>query len=282
MSALARARVATNMAACAYLIACQGPKTATEVIVVVDAEKQTRTRTDSLRVTVESRAPGATASGNRFHKLPFKPYWPVRLALVPDGGDAGREYLVIAEALNVHGIAFARATLLSNFVDGELRYAHLLFEDSCNDVTCQSTETCNNGQCVGTVLVSSRGFATTAIGRVGSAGEISHGGGGSGGAGAGVDAGGVGGSPKGGTSGSPGGGAGRAMAGSGGTPARTGGSGAAGGTNASCVADKATSCGTHTCGNVLSNCNTQISCGTCSSTSHCCGDSCVPAGQLCQ
>lgn len=127
-------------------------KPETQVLVTIDAEAGVRSRAARLDVLIEG---GDEFSDNLVtgrttrHTHTFVPSdLPVRVLLKPENGDDGRVYGVTATALDTAGSEIAKATLISGYVAGEERYAHLTVEDACADQSCPSGDTCEQGRCV--------------------------------------------------------------------------------------------------------------------------------------
>jgi hypothetical protein len=134
--------------ACLAIGACTTD--ATQVIVLVDAETALRADIDHLHLRVQGR--DALDDDAKVDKLDEtmtgKISWPVKLALAPAGDDASRIFWVEATALDGSTV-LATARLLSGYIDGETRYAKLLIEAACRDVSCTNhDDTCHDGTCV--------------------------------------------------------------------------------------------------------------------------------------
>jgi hypothetical protein len=149
-----RARSALALGLCALIAACDADTTArTQVMVVVDAQSQVRTRATDVDFEVrsgvgpvddwdvrllQSITPGDTLS------------WPLEVALVPRDGDADRVFLAIATARDADGEAVAQVRAISGYQAGKTLSLLLLFENACIDKAdlCNEEQTCRRGECV--------------------------------------------------------------------------------------------------------------------------------------
>jgi len=116
----------------------------TEVMVVIDAQCGVRARASELRVRItgegtdETFTYGVAADGTG---------WPRRVAVVPKGGDAARDFQVQAEALDTTG-PFATARGAAGFASERTLMLRLVLEDTCIGVTCSApTSHCSAGSC---------------------------------------------------------------------------------------------------------------------------------------
>ncbi len=75
------------------------------------------------------------------------PRFPLRLALVPLGGDARRRYSVEAELEDASGARLARLVARSGYVDGDHRELRLVFTECCATQDCDDTLTCRDCAC---------------------------------------------------------------------------------------------------------------------------------------
>lgn len=126
----------------------------TQVMVFLRAEPGVMERTTRLDVEVLGGAPGearalretvtyTTASSSEFFSL----RWPRRVALVPEGGDPTREFAVVARAQDAED-EFARAEVVSGYLDGETLTLDVWLRDACIDQACGDGLTCERGTCV--------------------------------------------------------------------------------------------------------------------------------------
>jgi hypothetical protein len=150
--AIGRYAVMAVVLGCALLaVGCEDEPS--EVIVLVDAERDVRKRASELQISVEGRA-SADARGEE--KLDQRVDldeldWPVRVALSPSGDDAKRLFRITARAFEGKR-ALAAASLSAGFVAGETRWVRLLLEDACIGLPelCDPADdlTCHAGACV--------------------------------------------------------------------------------------------------------------------------------------
>ncbi len=127
------------------------PTPRTEVIAVIDAEPNVRAMTKSLRVVVTAGSGGSEfpdtvldqVIGSSTEPVTF----PVRVALVPRGGDASRTYRVEAQALDGSTpLAVTRA--ISGYVAKRTLSLAMVLENTCLGVACTDvTRTCASGSC---------------------------------------------------------------------------------------------------------------------------------------
>jgi len=130
--------------------ACSKTETATEIIVIVNAEPGVLAQTEKLHVVVSGGSASATEHGayNRTFSLPAGDLkWPHLTALAPSKGDTGRVYEFVASALNVDGNIVAQVRAVSGYVEHERLALRLLLEDSCVGKTCSSGLTCKKAEC---------------------------------------------------------------------------------------------------------------------------------------
>jgi len=139
--------------ACCALNAAGCEDDPSEVIVLVDAERDVRKRADELQISVVGRA---SASARAESKLDQRVDldeldWPVRVALSPSGDDAKRLFRITVRAFEGEQ-ALAAASLSAGFVAGETRWVRLLLEDACigRPEQCDPGDglTCHAGACV--------------------------------------------------------------------------------------------------------------------------------------
>jgi hypothetical protein len=125
-------------------LSCQAAHTATETIVVIDADSAVRELTANLHTLVDS-----TDGTSRFESED-PPQWPVHLALVPLAGDARREFRVSVEAKDADGAVLVSARLISGYVANRKLYVSLWLSQSCLKHTpeCDEKATCRAGECV--------------------------------------------------------------------------------------------------------------------------------------
>ena len=105
------------VAVCAQLIACEETEPGTQVMVVIDAERSVRSSVRDVNVVVKSGDGDVSTWSTRFEMSltqgTGEVAWPLEIALVPQGGDARRTYLVAATALSASGGAIAEVRAIS-------------------------------------------------------------------------------------------------------------------------------------------------------------------------
>jgi len=125
----------------------------TEVVVVVDAQIGIRAVAShvSIRVTsgdASTAVPTNVASEQTIGTNDAPVTFPVRVAVVPQNGDATRRYLVEATAFDNDGMPRARVRAISSFVRGRILELRLVLENTCLDVlSCSESETCHAASC---------------------------------------------------------------------------------------------------------------------------------------
>lgn len=131
------------------LLGCACGPTPTQVIVIFDADLGVREDGERLRIDLVP-----TAGERRTWDLPLvagetgATSFPVRLPLIPRGGDPSRTYLIVADVLDGDGAVIARQRVSSGYVRDELRYIRVHFSDVCGDELCAVGTTCIDGDCV--------------------------------------------------------------------------------------------------------------------------------------
>ncbi len=135
------------------LVAGCALRTPTQVIVEVEADPISRRRTTKVTVHVLDHEGGVRLERNvRLRGDGAEAEFPLRLYLVPEGGDATRRYSVFVEAfesLPEGDRKFNQARVISGYVSEQLQYVRMRLEDSCVDMlTCTETQTCRYGGCI--------------------------------------------------------------------------------------------------------------------------------------
>lgn len=131
---------------------CGGdPAPRTEVVAVIDAEPNVRSMAKSLRVVVTAGNGGSEfpdtvldqVIGSSSEPVTF----PVRVALVPRGGDSSRTYRVEAQALDGSTpLAVTRA--ISGYLPRRTLSLAMVLENACLGIACTDvTRTCASGTC---------------------------------------------------------------------------------------------------------------------------------------
>lgn len=130
------------------LVACSADTPRTQVMVVVSADEEVRADTARLRVVIRS---GAAFDELRLEQTiggdgrPLR--WPVRIALVPQGGDASRVFDVEVEALTSTNARSGIVRARSGYVPHRTKELALLLEDCCRAVECSAEESCRGCTC---------------------------------------------------------------------------------------------------------------------------------------
>lgn len=144
-----RALVSWLVASLLMLVAsCASPRTATQVMIVVDAQMGVRSETDRLVLVVRSGPAGDLS------EVPDSPLefdapidWARDLTLVPLGDDATRQFEVDAYAYDANGGLITVARLRGGFTEHVARTLRLTLEDRCRGIICPSGYTCRSGSC---------------------------------------------------------------------------------------------------------------------------------------
>lgn len=147
-----RTLLALFIALCFYGCADTKYRSATEVIVEVDADDSLKALAHSVRVRVEG-GDGLNNVAQRTTRLEETlsvADFPRRVALVPaPGASADRVFVITATALDGDGAFLAEARLIGGYIAGQVRYARLVVEGSlCLGVQCEDPRsTCARGTC---------------------------------------------------------------------------------------------------------------------------------------
>lgn len=133
---------------------CDGPRTATQVIVVIDADDGVRAAASHLHVEVFGGPAGMTfpdaPRADQGFPVSEGSGWPRTLALAPENRDASRLYRVVATGeVGAGGAPVAVARVISGYVAGSVRMVRLYLRSSCAPDECEEDETCGeSGTCV--------------------------------------------------------------------------------------------------------------------------------------
>lgn len=126
---------------------CEGPRIATQVIVVIDADDVVRGASSDLGVEIfGGPAEGPPAfpddpKGTLTFRVAEGSGWPRTFALAPESRDPSRLYRVVATASSgTTTVAVAR--VISGYVPGTVRTVRLFLSAAC-DSPCERTETCD-------------------------------------------------------------------------------------------------------------------------------------------
>ena len=120
----------------------------TQTTVVVEADDIVAAARPQVRVQVfrANDVNGALDIEERNQVVPTDLGYPIRIAIVPRGGDSGRRYDVRVRAEGGGQVWETRA--ISGFVAGQRRELRMRLEDACRTITCPSEQTCRGGDCV--------------------------------------------------------------------------------------------------------------------------------------
>ncbi len=125
------------------------------VLLVVDGDATVRERVRRVEVHVEGRgAEGGWEEAGHFVLENIEPLrWPLRGALEPKGGSAGRSFQITVEgyesALGGDGTPpLVVARVRSEFVGEGWRRLHVFLASACFEVQCEDEESCRLGVCV--------------------------------------------------------------------------------------------------------------------------------------
>ncbi len=123
---------------------CQSDVGPTQVTVVFDAEGALRS---AAALSIVVRGGEGAPTEERHVQTVVAPRFPLRLALVPLGGDARRRYAIEAELEDGSGARLARLVARSGYVDGDHRELRLVFTECCAAQNCDDTLTCRDCAC---------------------------------------------------------------------------------------------------------------------------------------
>jgi hypothetical protein len=152
-----RPLVLTAFAAFTALLAisaCGKTTSVTQVMVLVDADADSRSRISSIDLEVRGGS-GKESEWTVQRSQSVMPddaklQWPIEIALVPLDDDASRRYEVDAIARDAEGAKVGEVRAVSGYVEGRTLSLWLRFDEAClkRDVPCGETETCRVGHCV--------------------------------------------------------------------------------------------------------------------------------------
>lgn len=129
------------------IFGCESPRT--EVVLVVDADREVAARADRLVVRVEGGpglGPFETSSMHGFAVATTG--WPVEVGIVPAGGDAARIWRATATAYEGDS-GFVSARVITGFLPGRTLTHRVVLEASCvGHAGCSDDRTCRRGDCV--------------------------------------------------------------------------------------------------------------------------------------
>ena len=119
----------------------------TQVMVVIDADESVRASAASLDVMVVG--PSGTPLMQPVSGVEF----PLRVAVVPEGGDATREFTVSATARSRTGTSLGTVRGRTRFVPSSLRELRLVIEGCCAALSCSTEQTCEDCACTALVTI---------------------------------------------------------------------------------------------------------------------------------
>ncbi len=117
--------------------------TPTQVMVYVTADEALSQRISSVRVSVLGDESPVTVE-------PDEPIdqKPVRVALVPQDGDASRTFMITATLLDAVGASLGTQTAMGGYIEEEFREVWLEFDATCEHKPCEDGYRCQKGRCV--------------------------------------------------------------------------------------------------------------------------------------
>ena len=115
----------------------------TVVRVVVSAEASIAERAALLEVSVE----GPEGARERRSIDPREGAFPFEVVVVPEGGDASRDFRVTVTVEDSNGAVLGVQRLAAGFERGQTRHAALHFSEACRGVECAATARCVDGAC---------------------------------------------------------------------------------------------------------------------------------------
>jgi hypothetical protein len=135
------------------LASCDNGDTATELMLIVDADDIVRARASLLEVRIRGEKAGDV---NELEPLLFGDVddgspieWPHRVALVPKDGDGDRTvraHILVRET--GASVALVEARVVTGYVRGQRVSLRVVLDSQCIGVTCGPEETCFRGECV--------------------------------------------------------------------------------------------------------------------------------------
>jgi hypothetical protein len=154
-----RTLVRTALLLTSACLACESAPTPTETIVVVDAERSVRALVTNLHARVQGD------DGIVRFEAEFEPHWPVRLAVIPLGGDAKREFELTLGAQREDGTTLVETRVHTGFVADAKRYHRVLLSEDCLGLACGPNSTCRKGSCVSAHVATRALVASACSGR---------------------------------------------------------------------------------------------------------------------
>ncbi|HKU44892.1 MAG TPA: hypothetical protein VJR89_42325 [Polyangiales bacterium] len=135
---------------------CNKVEPRTQVMLIVEADQEVRSRTSSLKVTIEGGMEGGSATADTSYTESFDGTgWPYRIALTPRSGERGRRYKIVLTAVGSNDEPVAIQRREGGFVQGKTLALVVHFEASClgaASLRCSDAQTCDAGNCVAAAL----------------------------------------------------------------------------------------------------------------------------------
>ncbi len=138
--------------AAALVLGCESSPSS--VVVLIDAQPASRGAASALHVVV--RGPDGTVRLDDVRDVGVETGWPLRLPLVPEGGDPMRTWTVEATLLDLDGASVSVARARGRYAMGAAREVALCLFDGCagevctEDCTPSSCTSCRAGSCTDT------------------------------------------------------------------------------------------------------------------------------------
>jgi hypothetical protein len=123
------------------LLACEG--NGSRVIVLLDAQPASRSAASALHVRV--LGPDGSVRLDDIRDVGPETGWPLRLPLVPEGGDASRGWTVEATLLDPGGASVSTSRVRGRYAEGATREVALCLFDGCAGEVC--TDACTTTRC---------------------------------------------------------------------------------------------------------------------------------------
>ena len=120
----------------------------TRTTVVITADEIVTAANPQVRVQVfrANDVNGTLDIEERNQPVPAELGYPIRIAIIPRGGDAGRRYDVRVTAMS--GALTWSTRAISGFVPGQRRELRMRLEDVCRTRVCPTDQTCRADACV--------------------------------------------------------------------------------------------------------------------------------------
>lgn len=138
-----------------FLVSCSDEKIVarTQLMAVIDAEAPFRDDIRRMRVQVRGRPVGTPVwSEPAFDQEYGQLEWPFNVAIIPEDGDANRNVLLEATAIDEVGNELMTLRAITGFLTSKTLTLPLLFERACLSKACDSEKTCRAGACQSAVI----------------------------------------------------------------------------------------------------------------------------------